>query len=51
MALLIRLVMSEANFEMSEADSDCFVERFLIQDKCWVRHFDPETTWQSSQVA
>ena len=46
---LTRLVMSEANLAIFEADPDRFVERFLTQDECWVHHFEPETKRQSMQ--
>ena len=46
---LTRLIMSEANMARFEADTDCFVERFLTQDECWVHHFEPESKRQSMQ--
>ena len=46
---LTRLVMSEANLAIFEADPGRFVERFLTKDKCWVHHFEPETKRQSMQ--
>ena len=46
---LTRLVMSKANLARFEADPDRFIERFLIQDECWIHHFEPETKRQSMQ--
>ena len=46
---LIRLVMSETNLARFETDPDCFSERFLTQDECWIHHFEPETKKQSMQ--
>ena len=37
---LTRLDMSEANLAMCEPCPNGFVERFLIQDKCWVHHLN-----------
>ena len=44
---LTTVVMSEANLAMFEADSNGFVERFLIQDEHWVNQPETETKWQS----
>lgn len=44
-----RLVMSQANLVLLEADPDSFLERFLTQDECWVHHFEAETKRQSMQ--
>ncbi|XP_030588657.1 histone-lysine N-methyltransferase SETMAR-like [Archocentrus centrarchus] len=38
-----RLVTSQANLALFEANPDDFLERFLTQDECWVHHFEPET--------
>ena len=38
-----KLVKSEANLAIFKADPNSFVECFLIQDECWIHHFDPET--------
>eukprot|EP00106_Octopus_bimaculoides_P022919 XP_014790361.1 PREDICTED: histone-lysine N-methyltransferase SETMAR-like [Octopus bimaculoides] len=44
-----RLVMSQANLTLFEANPGGFLERFLTQDECWVHHFEPETKRQSMQ--
>ena len=39
----------EEELAMFEADLDGFVERFLIQDECWVHHFESEAKQKSMQ--
>uniref|UniRef100_A0A3Q0RHJ7 Mos1 transposase HTH domain-containing protein n=1 Tax=Amphilophus citrinellus TaxID=61819 RepID=A0A3Q0RHJ7_AMPCI len=44
-----RLVTSQVNLALFEANPDGFLERFLAQDECWVHHYEPETKRQSMQ--
>ena len=44
-----KLVMSQENFSLFKTNPDSFLERFLIQDECWVHHFEAETKRQSMQ--
>ena len=39
----IRMVMSQVNLAIFEANSDGFCKHFVTQDECWVHHFEAET--------
>ena len=43
----LRLVISQANLELYEADPASFLKRFLTKDEFWVHHFELETKRQS----
>ncbi|XP_029636973.1 uncharacterized protein LOC115212274 [Octopus sinensis] len=38
-----RLVTSQENLTLFEAEPSGFLEHFLTQDECWLHHFEPET--------
>ena len=44
---LIRLVLSQANLSIFEADLLSFLDRSLTQAGYWVHYFEPETKRQS----
>ncbi len=45
----IRVLTSEANLMMFNADEDNFMSRFVTVDETWVHHFDPESKQQSKE--
>ena len=40
---LTRLILTQADYAIIEADQARFLNCFLSQDECWVHHFKPET--------